>query len=63
VLFLTAMLGLGLGPLAVGLLSDLLKPGLGAESLRYALVISTAALVWASAHFVLAARTARRDQV
>ena len=63
VLFLSSLLGLGAGPFAVGLISDLLQPRLGAESLRYALVISTAALVWAGAHFLIAARTARQDQV
>jgi predicted MFS family arabinose efflux permease len=36
-LFVLNMIGLGLGPLAVGKLSDLLKPALGADSLRYAM--------------------------
>ncbi len=63
VLFLSSLLGLGAGPFAVGLISDLLEPRLGAESLRYALVISTGALIWAGAHFAMAARTARQDQV
>jgi hypothetical protein len=36
-LFILNIIGLGLGPLAVGKLSDLLKPALGADSLRYAL--------------------------
>ena len=63
VLFLSSLLGLGAGPFAVGLISDLLEPRFGAESLRYALVISTAALIWAGAHFAMAARTARQDQV
>ncbi len=63
VLFLSSLLGLGAGPFAVGLISDLLEPRFGVESLRYALVISTAALIWAGAHFAMAARTARQDQV
>ncbi len=63
VLFLSALLGLGLGPLAVGLLSDALEPTLGNQSLRYALLASTGALVWAGLHFWLSSRTARRDQV
>lgn len=62
VLFLTSLLGLGLGPLAVGLLSDALAPSLGKESLRVALLASTGALVWAGIHFWLAARTSVRDQ-
>ena len=36
-LFVLNMIGLGLGPLAVGKLSDLLKPDFGADSLRYAM--------------------------
>jgi predicted MFS family arabinose efflux permease len=63
VLFLSSLLGLGAGPFAVGLVSDLLEPRLGAESLRYALVISTGALIWAGAHFAMAARTARQDRI
>lgn len=43
-IFLTSVLGLGLGPLFVGLLSDLLAPSLGVESLRYALLVPTALL-------------------
>lgn len=62
VLFLSALLGLGLGPLAVGMMSDAFAPILGKESLRYALLISTAALVWAGLHFWLASRTAERDR-
>jgi hypothetical protein len=33
------LIGLGLGPLVVGLLSDVLKPSLGVESLRWAMSI------------------------
>lgn len=39
ILFLTLnLLGLGLGPLFVGLISDLLAPSLGVEALRYGMV-------------------------
>jgi predicted MFS family arabinose efflux permease len=37
-LFILNMLALGLGPATVGFVSDLLKPALGADSLRYALM-------------------------
>jgi predicted MFS family arabinose efflux permease len=37
-LFILNMLALGLGPATVGLVSDLLKPTLGSDSLRYALM-------------------------
>jgi hypothetical protein len=33
------LIGLGLGPLVVGIISDLLKPSLGVESLRWAMSI------------------------
>jgi len=33
------MVGLGFGPLVVGMISDLLKPGLGVESLRWAMSV------------------------
>jgi len=35
--FVLNLLGLGFGPLVVGVISDLLKPALGIESLRWAL--------------------------
>jgi predicted MFS family arabinose efflux permease len=62
-LFLSSLIGLGLGPLAVGLLSDHLKSALGQESLRYALVCSTVSLLWAGAHFYLSARTAAAERI
>jgi predicted MFS family arabinose efflux permease len=62
-LFLSSLVGLGLGPLLVGVLSDHLKSALGQESLRYALLCSTLSLVWAGVHFYLASRTADRDRI
>jgi NADH:ubiquinone oxidoreductase subunit 2 (subunit N) len=37
-LFILNMIGLGLGPTTVGLISDLLRPSLGTDSLRWALL-------------------------
>ena len=56
------IIGLGLGPLSVGMLSDYLEPSFGVESLRYALVsiVPTVAL-WSACHFLLAARSLRED--
>lgn len=62
-LFLTSVLGLGLGPLLVGMFSDEMKPAFGLDSLRYALLASTAALVWAGTHFYLSSRSATEDAV
>jgi predicted MFS family arabinose efflux permease len=47
-IFMIAVFGFGLGPFGVGLLSDMLAPSLGSQSLRYALllpVFSTTAMV------------------
>jgi predicted MFS family arabinose efflux permease len=53
---LSSLIGLGLGPAAVGLVSDALAGTAGAQSLRYALMLSTIILAWAALHFVAAAR-------
>ena len=68
-LFATNLVGLGLGPLAVGIESDLLAKagvntasGFGANnSLRYALLVNSVVTLWAVLHYVLAARTLRED--
>jgi predicted MFS family arabinose efflux permease len=62
-LFVVNLVGMGLGPQAVGLLSDLLAPRFGADSLRYALLIGVPASVWAAAHYWLAARHLEGDRV
>jgi MFS family permease len=57
VLFILNMLGLGLGPLAVGIVSDALKATAGADSLRYAmLLLVPAATLWGLTHFLIASR-------
>ena len=55
------IIGLGLGPFLVGVLSDILSGPLGIDSLRYAILIATVAYIWAGAHFLLAGKTIRRD--
>ena len=61
-LFVINLIGLGLGPQCVGLLSDLLKPTYGVESVRYALLwVVMAGALWATFHYVMAARTLRED--
>lgn len=61
VMFAAALIGMGMGPLAVGFLSDLLTPEFGRFSLRYALLICLISMAWGIAHFLLAARTFRQD--
>lgn len=60
-LFILNLIGLGLGPLAVGKISDVLADSLGNESLRYALIIVVAVNIWSAYHYFRAARTLRRD--
>jgi len=60
--FIANIIGLGIGPLIIGALSDFLNPSLGAESLRYAmLLIIPIVQFWALTHFFLAARSLRQD--
>ncbi|WP_287419216.1 MFS transporter [Reinekea sp.] len=60
-LFILNIIGLGLGPFLVGVLSDLLSGTFGIDSLRYAILIATVAYFWAGAHFVMAGKTIRQD--
>jgi MFS family permease len=60
-LFVINIIGMGLGPSTAGLLSDWLRPSFGDDSLRYALLIVSAAYLWAALHFWLASRTLRED--
>jgi MFS family permease len=60
-LFGMTLIGLGLGPLLVGTVSDWLAPTVHQQSLQYALLLSPAVNIWAVVHFALAARTLRQD--
>jgi len=60
-LFIINLIGLGLGPQAVGLLSDLLVGVAGHESLRYALLSVALVNVWSTIHYFLAARSLSED--
>jgi len=65
-LFIINLIGLGLGPLAVGLLSDYLNKGMGlgpAEGVRWALIVSTMFGLVAFGCFWMARRTIREDTV
>ncbi len=64
VLFIQTLVGLGLGPLIVGMISDHLKPSIGdAQGLRYGLVSVGVVNIWAAFHYFRAARTVRDDLV
>jgi len=61
-LFLVNLVSMGLGPVIVGIASDHFGARFADSALRYALLATvTTTTVLASVHFVLAARTLRRD--
>jgi predicted MFS family arabinose efflux permease len=57
----TNLVGMGLGPLVVGLLSDAFRTVDRAQSLKWALVIATFVYWWSAAHYLIAARTLKAD--
>jgi MFS family permease len=59
--FVLNLIGLGLGPLFVGLLSDHFTPWFGQDALRWALAITCLAWIPAAALYLLAASTLRQD--
>lgn len=63
VLFLILnLIGLGMGPLLIGMLSDYLQPTLGEHSLRQAMLyLLPAVMTWSTLHFFLASRSLRED--
>jgi len=61
-LFLNNLIGQGLGPQIVGMLSDYMRRTQGPDSLRYALLVAVVVASLLSAfHFAMAARTLRED--
>jgi len=63
-LFVLNLIGLGLGPVFAGFLSDTLRPGYGEESIRYSLLIlAVTGNIWSALHYYLASRTLREDLV
>ena len=57
------LIGMGLGPLLVGLLSDLLTPQHGEDALRVALAFFTLVGLWGTVHFWLCARALAKQQL
>ncbi len=61
-IFVINMIGLGLGPQAVGVLNDLLAGTFGDHAIRYSLMgVQAVMLLLAGLHFFLGARTLRED--
>jgi MFS family permease len=62
IMFLLAnLIGMGLGPLAAGAVSDALRPWAGEESLRYALMALCPGYLWGAWHMFQASRSVTRD--
>jgi predicted MFS family arabinose efflux permease len=56
------LIGLGLGPTMIGVISDLLRPTYGEESLRYAMLSLAAVTPWALFHYWRAGVLLRRRE-
>ncbi len=60
--FILNIIGLGLGPWTIGVVSDYLSATEGADSLRYAMLYILPIIgVWSVCHFYLASKTLRAD--
>lgn len=55
------LIGLGLGPLVIGFISDQLRPYYGEDSLKFALAAGVMASVLSIGAYIMAARSLRRD--
>jgi predicted MFS family arabinose efflux permease len=60
-LFVINIIGLGMGPQMVGIVSDLLTDRFANESMRYALFLTGFVNIWSAFHFVMAARTLKSE--
>ncbi|MFP6825231.1 MAG: MFS transporter [Pseudohongiellaceae bacterium] len=60
-LFVLNLIGLGLGPMVTGFVSDYLTPSYGDNALRYAMSITLMVNLWCALHYYWATRTIRAD--
>lgn len=60
-LFVINLFGLGLGPLVVGALADLIEPIFKENSVRYALFMFSSLGIWGAWHYYVAPRTLKED--
>jgi hypothetical protein len=61
IVFLLNLIGMGLGPLLVGGLNDLLEPALGLEAVRYSLMGAAVPHALAAIFNLLSIRTLKQD--
>ncbi len=61
-LFVLNLIGLGLGPVFAGMLSDYFSTDYGVDSIRYSLLIlAVGGNIWSALHYYLASKTLRED--
>jgi predicted MFS family arabinose efflux permease len=63
VMLLANLIGMGIGPLAVGMLSDWFAPRFGIDSLRYAMLAMSSIALWPAYHLLRAGGTVKGDLV
>ncbi len=63
IMFFNNLIGLGLGPLIIGMLNDYLNPTFGDEAVRYSMTIISITTLWAAGHFMIAARYIKKDML
>lgn len=61
VMLIANLIGMGLGPQLVGVLSDILHPTVGEDALRYGMLIISGTALWAAFHFWAASRAVSTD--
>ena len=59
--FVLNLIGLGLGPMLTGFVSDALTPAYGVDGLRYAMAITVLVNLWCAVHYYLCSRTIKQD--
>jgi len=60
-LFMLNLIGLGLGPMLTGFMSDFFEPSYGSDSLRHAMSITLLVNFWCAFHYWKASRTISAD--
>ena len=62
-LLISNLIGLGLGPLSIGMISDWLAPTYGIEAIRYALMFTFIPIFLSTLFYYLAGTTYKKDVV
>lgn len=61
VLLLVNLIGMGMGPQIVGILSDMLTPAMGTDALRYAMLAVSSTALWSAYYFWQVGKTVQAD--